>query len=475
MFTVTLAFVALSALLIWLHVRGERRAADSAAPVRTCPRCGAPLPTDASRCPNCGVPPQAFELLTAPEATGSPAVDAEAPLRAHVRNDMCVGCGSCAAACPEEGAITLRGRLAVVNPALCTGHGECAKACPVGAVTMSRGAAVNRVVVPAVDAHFQTNVPGVYIVGELGGRGLIKNAINEGRIAIEHVAASRPTVPAPSTDMLDVAIVGAGPAGLSAGLEALRSGLRYVLLEQGSLADSVRKYPRHKLLLAEPVNIPLYGQLWLADASKEALLKVWETAVERAGLQVLTGRRAAAVERIPDGYVLRDSLGGEHRARCVVLAMGRRGTPRRLGVPGEDSARVVYDITEMADFKGRRVLVVGGGDSAAESAIGLAKQQGTTVTLSYRGDGFDRVKERNRGKLEAAAGAGRLTIILRSVVREVRDDIVVLDVRGDTRIVPVDDVVVRIGGDPPQAMLESIGVRMVQKELGLPDAEALGA
>jgi thioredoxin reductase (NADPH) len=167
--------------------------------------------------------------------------------------------------------------------------------------------------------------------------------------------------------------------------------------------------------------------------------------------------------------------GAAYRSRCVVLAMGRRGTPRRLGVPGEESSRVVYDIAEMADFAGRRVLVVGGGDSAIESVIGLANQKGTTVTLSYRGESFDRVKPRNLEKLKAAQATGRVAVVLRSQVREIREDVVVLDVGGQARILPVDDVIVRIGGNPPQGLLDKIGIRMVEKELGLPAAEALGA
>jgi thioredoxin reductase len=306
-------------------------------------------------------------------------------------------------------------------------------------------------------------------VGELGGRGLIKNAVNEGKLAVEHIAATLPPrrpemVEVP--EQFDVAVVGSGPAGLSAALEAHRRGLNYVVLEQGTLADTVRKYPRHKILFAEPLSIPLYGDLWIADASKESLLRVWESIVAETGLRIRTNRRVDQLVRSGDLFRIR---AGDHEchARCVVLAMGRRGTPRRLGVSGEEQAKVVYDIAEMEDFAGRRVLVVGGGDSAIESALGLANQPGTTVHLSYRGADFARAKDRNRAKLDAAVAKGTVTLLLGSTVREVRADVVVLDAAGESMILPNDDVVVRIGGDAPYAFLQQIGVRIVHKDVPL--------
>jgi thioredoxin reductase/Pyruvate/2-oxoacid:ferredoxin oxidoreductase delta subunit len=433
----------------------------------TCPRCGARLLAGATACGKCGVPLQLFELVSAPVAASS-VDESDAPPRALIRADLCVGCGACAAACPEPNAITMRGKLAVADPARCKGHGECIPACPLGAITVARGNAANRVVVPEVDANFETSVPGLYIVGELGGRALIKNAVNEGWVAAEHVvrvaARRRAENDFGGDGVADVAIIGSGPSGLSAGLVAHRAKLDYMLLEQGTLAETVRKYPRHKVLFAEPLTMPLYGDLWVSDASKESLLAVWEAVIARTGLRVHTGQQVRQISSERGVFVI--STGdATYRARAVVLALGRRGTPRRLNVPGEDLSTVFYDVAEMADFAERRVLVVGGGDSAIESAIGLANQTGTTVTLSYRGDAFSRVKDRNRAKIDAAVAARRVTTLMRSEVREIRSDIAVLDVAGTTQIVPCDDVIIRIGGDPPNALLEQLGVRMVTKEL----------
>lgn len=464
----TLGFFALTALMIWMHLRGGgahgRSSAAVPKPMVPCPRCNTPVAVGSTFCSSCGVPLQAFEVVQARVATG-PEVPGGAP-KAAVRADMCVGCGTCVASCPEEGAIVLRGKLAVVNDDLCRGHGECVRGCPVGAISVTTGTAVNRVRVPLIDANFETNVPGLYIVGELGGRGLIKNAINEGKMAVEHIAKvlDGTDAPAAGEPYVDVAIVGSGPAGLSAGLEAMRRGLSVVVIEQGSLSDTVRKYPRHKLLLAEPVAVPLYGDLWIADASKETLLQVWETIVANTGLPVRTGERVTSVAR--DGAFLRvETALGTQLARKVVMALGRRGTPRRLGVPGEELDKVFYDIVEMEAFAGKHVLIVGGGDSAIESVLGLCNQPNTTVTLSYRGTAWDRVKERNREKLQRVIDAGKVMPLLESTVRELRADVAVIDVKGETTILPNDYVVIRIGGDAPFAMLERLGVRIVEKEL----------
>lgn len=467
----TLTGVAFAALVIVLVVRHLRRSRREERARQTqchpCPRCRTPLATGLLTCPTCRVPLKAFEVIAAPRAA-PPTAAPSALLHALVRADVCVGCGTCVDACPEAGAIRIEHKRAIIDDEKCKAHGSCVAACPVGAILLSTDAAVQRVTVPDLDYGFQSNIPGIYVVGELGGRGLIKNAINEGAIAIERITeelrgASR------LAGVYDVLIVGSGPAGMSAALAAKRRGLSAVVLERGTLADSIRKYPRHKLLLAEPVRVPLYGELWVADASKEDLLTVWESMVRERAIDLRPHHEVTDVHRSGDLFLVEAAGKGFH-ARRVVLAMGRRGNPRRLGVPGEDLPKVFYDIIEMETFAQRRVLVVGGGDSAVESAVGLAHQPGATVTLSYRGAAFQRVKDRNLSKLDEADRAGKLTVLLGSQVQAIQPDSVTLDVAGERRELGNDDVIVRIGGEPPFAFLERLGVGLVVKEVPLTSA-----
>ena len=357
-------------------------------------------------------------------------------------------------------------RIAIVDRERCKGHGECVTACPVGAIFMTEGESVQMVEVPDLNEHFESrDVPGLYIVGELGGRGLIKNAINEGKLAMEHAVSSLGTHTTPAgPNVLDVIIVGSGPAGLSAGLTALARGMRYMILEQGSLADTIARYPRHKVLFAEPLRVPLYGDLWVSDASKEALLQVWQTVIARTGLQVTTHHRVESVTH-ENGVFAVTANGRTWHARRVVLALGRRGTPRKLGVPGEERRHVFYDIVEMEAFAGAAVLVVGGGDSAIESALGLANQPDTRVTLSYRGSEFSRLKDRNRAKIEAAVQAGRVRLLMSSQVTRIDEHSAELSTADGPETIAADHVIVRIGGEASYPFVERCGVRIVKKAL----------
>ena len=373
---------------------------------------------------------------------------------------VCLGCGSCATACPEGDVIgIIRGKAVLVEPTHCIGHGACAAACPTGAISLVFGTERRGVDIPFVGPDFQTNMPGIFIAGELGGMGLIRNAIEQGRQAIESIRAS---LPKERSSMLDVIIIGAGPAGFSATLAAKSFGLRYLTLEQESLGGTVAHYPRGKLVMTGPAVLPIIGKVNLKDPSKEALLEFWRSIEKKAGVSIQYEERVVETSAIKGGFAVRSER-AIYQARTVLLAIGRRGTPRKLGVPGEDLSKVVYRMIDPEQYAGRRVLVVGGGDSALEAAAEIAVQPGASVTLSYRGDAFSRARQRNRERVERLAAEKRARIILGSDIREIAPGHVTIEKGGVAKKGLNDDVIICAGGILPTEFLRSIGIEVETK------------
>jgi thioredoxin reductase/NAD-dependent dihydropyrimidine dehydrogenase PreA subunit len=375
----------------------------------------------------------------------------------------CIGCGSCIKACPEMPAhhvlgIMAGGKAELVSPTECIGHGACRTACPVDAITLVFGTSRRGVDLPRVTPWFETNVAGVYVAGELGGMGLIRNAIEQGRQAIEQIAARRPRG---KGDQLDVVIVGAGPAGFSAALAATEKKLRFAVIEQESLGGCVFQYPRGKIVMTQPAILPIVGKVSLTLTSKEQLLDFWVGVQQRVGLELRTQERVEAISRDGDGFRVTTTK-GELRAATVLLAVGRRGTPRKLGVPGEDLPKVVYRLIDPEQYSAQRVLVVGGGDSALEAAASLAEAD-AQVTLSYRGEAFQRAKTRNRERVKAATDGGRLQVLLQSEVKAIAPEQVAVIQNGRGLHVPNDAVIVNAGGILPTEFLKSVGIEVVTK------------
>lgn len=376
----------------------------------------------------------------------------------------CIGCGSCVTACPEQPEHhvlgLIGGKAHLVSPSDCIGHGACRTTCPGDAITLVFGSETRGVSIPVLSPKFETNVPGLYIAGELGGMGLIKNALTQGRQAVEAIHAARKRA-APGA--LDLVIVGAGPAGFAAAITAKALGLRYVVLEQESLGGSVFQYPRGKIVMTQPASLPLVGEFRVRTTSKEDLLRLWQRIEREQGLEIRYRERVTAIEPMDLGGFKVIASGGVHAAAQVLLAIGRRGTPRKLGVPGEDLPKVVYRLIDPEQYTGRRVLVVGGGDSALEAAASAAEAGAAAVALSYRGDAFDRAKARNRARVAEAERNGSLQLLLRSQVRHIAPERVVLDHAGRQVELDNDAIIVNAGGVLPNDFLKSIGVAVETK------------
>ena len=393
----------------------------------------------------------------------------DAPISLHpvIDHAKCIGCEACVHACPEFPAHqvlgVVRGKARLVSASDCIGHGACKTACPVGAIKLVYGTAERGVDIPQVKPTFETNVPGVYIAGELGGMGLIRNAIEQGRQAVGHIVTSLKEVPkAADKQTLDLLIVGAGPAGLSASLAAKAAGLRYLAIDQDSLGGTVAHFPRRKLVMTQPAELAIVGTMKFAETSKEALMGFWENVAQENDLAVACQECAISIAGKRGTFTVKTSS-GVRNARTVLLALGRRGTPRKLDVAGEDLPKVVYRLTDPAQYRGRKVLVVGGGDSAVEAALALSEQADTEVTLSYRSDAFSRAKPKNRTRIDEAAATGTVRVLLGSQLREVTERAVHLEHKGRSLSIANDAVIICAGGVLPTPFLKEIGIRVETK------------
>jgi thioredoxin reductase/ferredoxin len=379
--------------------------------------------------------------------------------------NKCIGCRSCVVACPEQHAHPvlgiIRGKARLVGPSNCIGHGACRTACPADAIELVFGTEKRGVDIPVVKPDFETNVPGIFIAGELGGMGLIRNAVEQGRQALDSIAKLDGFG---GPQQLDLVIVGAGPAGIAASLGAMDRKLRFATIEQDSLGGTVAHFPRGKLVMTRPAILPIVGKMRFTETSKEKLIEFWRGVERDTGLSINYNERVTGITRRADGASFEvTTTANTFRTRAVLLTIGRRGTPRQLGVPGEELPKVVYRLIDPEQYRGQHVLVVGGGDSALEAAHSIAEQPGTTVTLSYRSPAFTRAKPKNRDKVTRLERAGRLKVLMSSNVREIRQDAVVVSVDGEAVILPNHGVIVCAGGILPTGFLREIGIHVETK------------
>jgi thioredoxin reductase (NADPH) len=386
----------------------------------------------------------------------------------HIDETYCIGCAACTMVCPEGDVLAMvGGKAAIVNGHKCIGHSLCADVCPVGAITMVMASPSMGADMATLTPQYETSIKNLFIVGELGGLALIKNAINQGRNCIDNISnrmmafGSRRSV----ADVLDVLIVGAGPAGISASLRAAEKKLNYLTLDEGEMGGTVAKYPRQKLVMTSPVEFPTYGKFKKTELSKEDLIAFWNQVLQRADFKFRKGEKVEDIKKGQDGIFSVATSKNQYRAHTVILALGKSGSPRKLGVKGEELPKVMYRLIEADHYVNKRILVVGGGDSAIEAAMGLAHQVGNQVTLSYRKEAFSRIKERNAQRIQECLRKGKLKVVFNSIPVEFKPDAVVLEVQGKLQQLPNDFVWIFAGGEPPTAFLKKIGVGFGMRDL----------
>jgi putative YpdA family bacillithiol system oxidoreductase len=383
-----------------------------------------------------------------------------ASLHPLIDPNKCLGCGSCVGACPESNVLgIIHNKAELIAAANCVGHGACKAACPTDAITLVFGTETRGVDIPNVKPNFETNVPGIFIAGELGGMGLIRNAIEQGNQALRSIAQVAKTK---HRSELDLVIVGAGPAGIAAALAAKEARLKFIAIDQDSLGGTVAHFPRRKIVMTAPAQLAIVGKVKFRETTKEALLKFWQNIVREQQLAVRFNERLDHIELAEHGFTVTTTK-NMYSARTVLLCLGRRGSPRQLGVPGEELEKVVYRLLDPEQYRGQRVLVVGGGDSAIEAAISIAEQKDTQVTLSYRGATFGRVKPKNRERLETMVAAKTLSLLLNSNVKTITPNKVTILHAQKTLELDNDAIIVCAGGILPTQLLEKIGIAIETK------------
>jgi len=385
----------------------------------------------------------------------------------HIDNNYCIGCATCTMVCPEGDVLgMIGGKAMIINGYKCIGHSLCADACPVGAITMVLANPSVGASLATLSSQYETTIKNMFIVGELGGLALIKNAVNQGRDCTDTIASrisSNP--PSPSPGVYDLLVVGAGPAGISASLRAAEKKLHYLTIEESEIGGTVAKYPRQKLVMTSPVQFPMHGKFKKTELSKEELLQFWQQVLKRADFKCRSGEKVENISKDADGFFNVSTSKAHYRARFVILALGKSGSPRKLGVKGEELPKVMYRLIEADHYVNKKILVVGGGDSAVEAAMGLASQVGNTVTLSYRQAEFSRIKDRNQQRIQEFLRKGKLTVLFNSSPIEFRSDSVVLEMNSTQRTIPNDFVWIFAGGEPPTAFLKKVGIGFADRDM----------
>lgn len=385
------------------------------------------------------------------------------PVSLHpvIDENSCIRTGACIAACPEKDIIGIKdGKATLINASRCIGHGACFHACPTQAITLVIGTEKRGVDLPHVNQNFETNVNGIFIAGELGGMGLIKNAVEQGRQAVDNIVK---TIPKNHHAEYDLVIVGAGPAGISAALSAKKHQLRFLTLEQDTLGGTVFTFPRQKIVMTSAMDLPLHGKVRLNETSKKALLDLWNTALTNNDITIKENAKVESVTPENGHFTIRTLAGEQFTSKTVLLAIGRRGTPRKLGIPGEMDEKVAYRLLEPEDIIGKDIMVVGGGDSAVESALLLAEHN--NVTLSYRNDVFNRLKPKNSVSIREAMAAGHISVMFNSSPVAINNESVTLSLNNENKEVNIKNDLVYIfaGGELPTEFLQKAGVQITKK------------
>ncbi|MBM4250669.1 MAG: 4Fe-4S dicluster domain-containing protein [Deltaproteobacteria bacterium] len=384
-------------------------------------------------------------------------------LHPEIDATRCTGCTACVKACPEGEILKVINHKAVlVQPNMCVGHGECEIACPFGAIDLVFGTKRRGMDLPRITSNYETNVKGVYIAGELGGMGLIRNAVRQGRTAAMHALAK---LPGNARADFDLVIVGAGTAGLAASLAATQARANYLCIEQNSVGGTIYNFPRQKIVMTQPADLPLVGTMEFPNnkVSKEELLQYWTHLRRRYSLRIKEGCKFEGFSKYGEIFQVKTSL-GSLTAKKVILATGVRGTPRRLNVPGENLPKVTYNLLEPEQYQKQDIAVIGGGNAALEAAVQLAQPRlRNRVSLIVRSRQFNRANQENIDNVNALALHGQIWVIFESQVKSIHQSHIIVNHGGSPIKMNNSFVFIFAGSEVPKEFLASLGVKMDKK------------
>jgi thioredoxin reductase (NADPH) len=424
--------------------------------------------------------------------------DPDGPNYPHpvIVTERCIGCHACVDACPHDVLAIVNGFATPIASAQCMEDTSCQVECPVNpkaCIVVNTSKKIPPRKVPTRDATFMTNVPGCYIIGDVSGTPLIKNAANEGADCIKHIVEELHAAQKELKAEVDVAIIGAGPAGLSAAVIAKQAGLSYVNIEQDKVLATIDAYPANKYVFFKPETMESRGGIAVEGAGlqREVILETWKGTMLRHGVVVNENESCKSVKKAEDGdyFVIQTERGlakdkQTYRARRVILALGNRGTPMKLRLPGEEMKvtrdgreedKVKYKLTDPEEYRRKKIIVVGAGNSAIEAAVDLvARRDGTKitfrpdeeineVTLVIRSDLKNDLKFGNKQQVYDCIDEGKIKVYFGTAIKELKDDEVVLMNARSQEVkatVKNDYIFAMIGGDRPTKFLEAIGIKI---------------
>lgn len=313
---------------------------------------------------------------------------------------------------------------------------------------------------PEISDSYETILPNVFIIGDLTGVPLLKFAAESGVNVWNHIRNNK-------SDALDAVIIGSGPAGLSCAYEASRLGKKYVVLEANLPFQTIQSYPKQKPIFAEPKDLGSQSKIKIKDSTKEDLLDYLNGLLQKEPIELQTGKRVSSIQKNGSLYSVQTETGESYLSSSVVIAIGKSGDPKRLGVKGELNANVFYRLFDPYDSKDKSVVIVGGGDSALEAAIACSSYA-KEVNLIHRGKEFQRPKQENKERLDELVREGKIKLQLEAEVTEISEQNVFVKMASSSIKLKSDLVYVLIGNAAPIPFLKKIGIK-IQNEKSLSD------